>query len=332
MDTLYRQWLTLRMIPRLGRIASTEILSRLKSEYGIEPDLHTIQRDLVNLSRQFPLVRDSYRPAGWSWLKDAAAFDIPNMDPVAALTFKLAEQHIGQMLPHGVLTALKPYIKTADERLKQTSESNLTRWPDKVKVVSRSLAIIPPHVPEEISEAVYTALLKERRFTAKYRRIGGKSKEHEVNPLGMVFVEGLTYLVASLNEHTEPVLLLLHRIKSVMLLDKAATPPDGFKLEEYIARELKFPLGGKIGIRVLFDRSSDIQRLEEAPVALDQSISRREDGRFELTATIEDSMQLRWWLEGYGERVEVLEPEALREEFANMARLLAQRYSLDKGT
>lgn len=325
-DTLYRQWLMLRMIPRRGRIATTDILGRLKSEHGIEPDIRTVQRNLNDLSRQFPLIRDSNRPAGWSWSQDAAAFDIPNMDPVAALTFKLAEVHISRMLPQGVLTALKPYIKTADERLKQTKESNLSRWPDKVKVVSRNLAIIPPQVPEEISETIYRALLEEKRFTAKYRTASGKNKEHEVNPLGLAFVDGLTYLIASLNEHLDPVLLLLHRVISVTLLDKAATSQEGFDLEEYIARELKFPVGGKICLKVLFSIASDVQRLTEAPISLDQAIGKRKDGSFELTATIEDTMQLRWWLHGFGDRVEVLAPESLREEFSALAKRLAERY------
>jgi len=34
MDTLYRHLLILRMIPRRGRISATEILERLKSNYG----------------------------------------------------------------------------------------------------------------------------------------------------------------------------------------------------------------------------------------------------------------------------------------------------------
>jgi predicted DNA-binding transcriptional regulator YafY len=327
MDTLYRHWLILRMIPRNRRIATTEILSRLQSEYGIETTLRTIQRDLNDLARsEFPLECDDNRPAGWSWRKDAAAFDIPNMDIVTALTFKLAEKHISRMLPQGVLTALKPYIKTAHERLKQTSESTLSRWPDKVKVVSRNLNMIPPTVPEEISSAVYSALLEERRFTARYRTVSGKNKDHEVNPLGMAFVDGLTYLIASLNEHIDPVLLLLHRIKSVTLLDKAATSPDGFDLDEYIAKELKFPVGGDICLKVSFSNASDVQRVAEAPIAQDQAIDKREDGSFELSATIENTMQLHWWLRGFGDRVEVLAPEALREEFANLAQRLADQY------
>lgn len=332
METIYRQWLILRMFSRHRRISTKDILDRLQSDDGVAPDIRTIQRDLNELSRLFPLSRDNNRPAGWSWSKDAAAFDIPNMDPVAALTFKLAEKHVGQMLPHGVLTALKPYIKSADERLKQCSDSSLSRWPDKVKVVSRNLAIIPPQVPEEISESVYTALLEERRFIAKYRTVGGKNKEHEVNPLGMVFVEGLTYLVASLNEHADPVLLLLHRIKNVILLDKTVTLPQGFNLDDYIAREMKFPLGGKICLRVRFERAADIQRLAEAPIAANQTIDGREDGSFEVTATVDDSLQLRWWLRGFGDRVEVHAPQALRQEFAELAQRLGERYKISHQT
>ena len=129
MDTLYRHWLILRMIPRRTRISTTEIRERLKSEYGIETTLRTVQRDLITLeASEFPLECDDNRPAGWCWRKDAPSFDIPNMDPVTALTFKLAEKHITRMMPHGVISALKPYIKAAEERLKLTKESTLSRY------------------------------------------------------------------------------------------------------------------------------------------------------------------------------------------------------------
>ena len=242
MDTLYRQWLTLRMIPHRGRIGTNEIRNRLLSEYGIETTLRTIQRDLISLSRNHSLVSDEEHHAGWCWSKDAAAFDIPNMDPVTALTFKLAETYLSRMMPHGVLTALDPYFKTAGTRLQQTKTSSLSSWPDKVRVVSRNLATISPIISEQISDEVYRALLEERRFRARYQTVGEKTKEHEVNPLGMVFVEGLTYLVVTLNSHIEPVLILLHRLLSVTLLETAVTVPDGFNLDIYVAKEFSFPL------------------------------------------------------------------------------------------
>jgi predicted DNA-binding transcriptional regulator YafY len=328
MDTLYRHWLILRMIPRRTRISTNEIRERLIGEYGIETTLRTIQRDLITLeASEFPLECDSNRPAGWRWRQDAPTFDIPNMDPVTALTFKLAEKHITRMMPHGVISALKPYINAADERLKLTTESSLSRWPQKVRVVSRNLTMIPPMVSEDISDAVYLALLEERRFKSEYNTVTGRKKTYEVNPLGLAFVDGLTYLIASLNEHQEPVLLLLHRIKKIELLNIPVTVPTGFDLDAYIARELTFPVGGEIRLVVHFSVKADIQRLEETPISADQKICARNDDVFELTATVEDTLQLHWWLRGYGARVEIIKPESLRQEFAEMVQALAVRYA-----
>ena len=327
MDALYRHWLILRMIPRRGRIATTDILGRLQTEYSIETTLRTIQRDLLALEAgEFPLECDGNRPAGWSWRKDAASFDIPNMDPVTALTFKLAEQYLRKMLPAGVLTALEPYVRTANERLKLTTESSLAKWPDKVRVMSRNLATMAPKIEQDIAEGVYRSLLEERRFKACYRNVGGKSREYEVNPLGLVFVEGLVYLIASLNEHTAPVMLLMHRIRAFEPLDKPAVIPPGFVLDEYMQQELIFPVGGEIRLKVLFDNKTDVQRLAEAPIAPDQLINARNDGKFEVSATIMDTLQLHWWLRGFGVRVEVLEPASLRAEFAQLSQKIAEMY------
>lgn len=326
MDTLYRQWLILRMIPRRSRIATLTILGRLSSEYGIETTLRTIQRDLNALEEnRFPLECDNNRPAGWSWRKDAPNFDLPNMDPVTALTFKLAEKYLTRILPQGTLSALQPYIRSADERLK-SSESSLARWPEKIRVVSRNLAMIPPVVPEEISAAVSIAVLEERRFTASYRTVTGSLKRYEVNPLGLVFVDGMTYLVASLNQHETPALLLLHRIQSLKMLEVPATALSRFNLDDYVATEFSFAVGEEIQLKVVFSRQTDMQRLKEAPLATDQSIVIREDGRFEVTATVTDSRQLRWWLRGFGDRVEVLAPEFLRADFKALAEKMGELY------
>lgn len=330
MDTLYRHWLILRMIPRKTRISSSEIRSRLQSGYGIETTLRTIQRDLITLeASEFPLECDDNRPSGWSWRKDAPAFDIPNMDPVTALTFKLTEQYLSKMFPQGSLTALRPYIASAEERLKHT-ESMLSTWPNKVRIMSRNLTTIPPVVSSEISDIVYTAVLEEKRFKATYRTVARKVKTYEVNPLGLTFVDGLTYLIASLNEHVDPILLLLHRILSIELLSKPVSIPDGFCLDEWVSELLTFPVGDTIKLKLRFTSSTDIQRLEESSLSRDQKIDQLSEGNYELTASMEDTKQLRWWLHGFGARVEVLEPENLRQEFILLAKQYTELYGKER--
>ena len=330
MSALYRQWLILKMFPPRGKVSTTTIRDRLISEYGIETSLRTIQRDLVSLeSNEFPLDCDYNNPAGWSWRKDAPAFGISNMDPVTALTFKLAEKHLERMFPRGTMAVLDPYFKAANERIKITSESTLSRWPDKVKVVSRNLPMIYPQIADDIMDKVYMAVLEELRFKAQYRTATGRVKEYDVNPLGMAFVEGLTYLIATLNEHGDPVLLLLHRILDVKPTDIPATVPEGFDLEEY-TRELSFPIGDDIKLKVLFYDQADIDRLRETPISEDQKITEKKEC-WQLQATIGNSYQLRWWLRGYSERVEVLGPKSLRQEFADAASATAKRYTETHG-
>lgn len=313
MNALYRQWLILKMFPPRGKVSTTTLRDKLASEYGIETSLRTIQRDLVSLEHnEFPLDCDGNNPAGWSWRKDAPAFGISNMDPVTALTFTLAEKHLERLFPRGAMSVLEPYFKAANDRMKQTDESSLSHWPDKIRVVSRNLARMYPQIAEEIREKVYKAVLEERRFGATYRTLGGNVKEYDVNPLGMAFVEGLTYLIATLNKYEDPVLLLLHRILEVRPTDVPVTIPQDFDLDEYVDEELKFPIGDDIKLKALFSDKSDVERLRETPVSEDQTITEK-DGGWLLQATVGNSHQLRWWLRGYGERVAVTAPKELRD-------------------
>lgn len=330
MSALYRQWLILKMFPHRGKISTTTIHDRLINEYGIGTSLRTIQRDLISLeTNEFPLECDNNNPAGWSWRKDAPAFGINNMDPVTVLTFKLAEQHLSRMFPRGAMVALDPYFRAANERIKLTSESSLSHWPDKIKIASRSLPMIYPRIADDIMDTVYTAVLERTRFRATYRNAGGETNEFEVNPLGMVLVEGLTYLVATLNKYENPVLLLLHRMIDVSPKDIPISVPDDFDLDEY-TRELTFPVGDDIKLKAVFYDRHDIERLKETPVSADQIITAKKVG-WQLQATIGNSYQLRWWLRGYGEMVEVIEPKSLRQEFAEAALATARHYSQKAG-
>lgn len=324
---LTRLLLVLRMVPRRGRISTTDILSRLKTEYDIEIDLRTVQRDLVDLSRLYPLVSDEKRPAGWSWSKDALSFDLPIMDPLAALAFRLVRDSMTRMLPRAALAGLDSYFRTADDRLKKLPDSRLSDWPDKVRVVSRSLTLEAPEVDESILDSLYEALQQELCFELEYRTRTGKGKKYIANPLGLVFVDNLIYLVATLNDHGDLKQLLAHRMKSIKLLpDKPVIVPQGFKLQGYIdSGEFGYPLGGMIKLKALFEKGA-APYLYETKLAADQKLTETAEAKVLLEASVRDDVQLHWWLKGFGERVEILEPADLRNEFSILAAQMAAKY------
>jgi predicted DNA-binding transcriptional regulator YafY len=240
----------------------------------------------------------------------------------------MVEQHLAPLLPRSAFRSIEPYLTRAGKVLDRLSENRLRSWPQKVRVVPRGQPLLAPEVKEEVLEAVCKALLEGRRLRAKYRKKGEpEAKEYEMNPLGLVFQDRVIYLVATLWDYENPLLLLLHRFESAELLEKPCTPPPGFDLEAYSESELHFPEGEKpLRLEAIFDAGA-AAHLSETPLSEDQRMTEMSDGRVLVKAMVADTAQLRWWLLGFGDRVEVRKPKRLREEFRAISRSLFDLYA-----
>jgi predicted DNA-binding transcriptional regulator YafY len=105
------------------------------------------------------------------------------------------------------------------------------------------------------------------------------------------------------------------------------TPPQGFSLQEYLnSGEFSYRQSDEritLKLRMAEDRAL---HLKETRLHPDQAWADVGNGTVEITAQVHDSLQLRFWLNGFGADVEVLEPLEFREEFAEQARELARCY------
>lgn len=330
-DTLLRQWAMLRLIPRSPRSIGTRELKARLEEQGFAVELRTIQRDLGKLSRMFPLTEEANGKAlRWSWMAEAAPLDIPGMDPPTALAFQLAAAYLRPLLPPTTLAHLEPHIRRAQEVLAGTRGTQFSLWPDKVCPIVRGPFLQQPAILTSVQEAVYQALLADRQLTVVYRsKAAATAKTYEVHPLGLVFRDGVVYLVCTVKDYEDIRHLALHRIASAKVLDQPAHRPAQFTLSRYVKEEqfFSYPVQGQpIRLEVLFERAAAVH-LFERPLARDQQLIPKKDGRILLRATVRDTLELRWWLRGFGDQVEVLAPESWRNEFATMAQRLAKQYS-----
>ena len=98
-------------------------------------------------------------------------------------------------------------------------------------------------------------------------------------------------------------------------------------MDQYIEEQrIGFLLSNKpINIEVLFEASSGFH-LTETPISKNQQLIQLKSGKFLLKASLANTEQLRWWLLGFGNRVEVLKPKSLRNEFAEIAKGLSKIY------
>lgn len=330
-DTIFRQWHMLRLIPRYpGSVGTRELKDKLEREEGFTIDIRTIQRDLEKLSGIFPLTSEADGKAmRWFWMKNAALFDIPGMDQQTALAFRLASAYLTPLLPLATVNHLQPHFQRAKEILEPKRGAGLSLWPDKVCPIVRGPDLLTPEIKPEVQEVVTQALLQNRQAAVTYRsKEAEQAKSYSVHPLGLVFRDGIVYLVCTVKDYPDIRHLALHRMTSAELQDAPSRRPAGFTLERYVKKEkfFAYPLNGTlVQLEVLFEKDAAFH-LSERTLAKDQRLIPQEDGRVLLQATVRDTLELRWWLLGFGDKIEVVGPKALREEFKLISRRMAARY------
>lgn len=298
-----------KLIPRAreGKIDAVTLRARLAA-MGFDVDLRTIQRDLLAMAAEEPLCSDDARPKGWWWSKDAQTELFPPMDPQMALSFKLIEAHLKPLLPVATLEALAPWFEQAGQILKHRG-APLQRWQDKVVVVPRGQALLPPKIRPACQEAVYDAVLRERQLEITYEMRGeGRTKRYLLHPMGLVLKAPVTYLIATCWHYDEPKQFALHRIVKAKVLDEAARVPEGVSLKAYLEDgEMDLRVGPPIRLAARF-AAGTAQHLAETPLSKDQTMESLPDGWVRITATVQDTMALRWWLRGFGPHVEIETP------------------------
>ena len=314
METLLRQWAMLRLIPRHPRRIDSGTLQSALQKLGYDMTLRTIQRDLNKLSAVLPLVSDQSKPQGWWWEADAELLEIPGLDPQAALVFKMAEQYLAQVMPQSTHAALGPWFRAANGVLLNQSGGTGV-WLDKIRIIPRGQPLLPPVVDADVQAIVVQSVFDGKRIAITYTPHGAlEPKEYEVNPLALVQRDQLLYIVCTLWDYQNPMLLVMHRIRSAEVLEKPSQWPEGFELDEYIREGgLGYRVGPPITLIAELDPSIAAILLE-TPLSSDQVLRNLGTADVHLTASVADTKELRAWLRGFGHLIRVLEPPSLLEQ------------------
>jgi predicted DNA-binding transcriptional regulator YafY len=323
-DTLLRQWVMLGQIPSGRGIDTPTLVTRLAvAGYAVTP--RTVQRDLEKLSEVFALsCDDTSKPYRWSFAPGARAFSLPGMSPAVALVMRMAEAHLGSVLPARARQSLSPYLSQADAVLVAAGWD----WAERVRVLPAGPRAMAPLVPADVLEAVAEAMTARRRLRLDYRKRGSESTATwEVTPVGLVLRAPALYLVAAPEERL--LQFAFHRIVSAEVIDEPTESRSTLELDAYIGTEFGYRLRpDPILLQLRVGEFSEPEVLEK-PLALDQRVKRDTDGALLVEATVHDTMDLRSFLLSLGSDVEVLSPRDLREEIANELREALHAYQAD---
>ncbi len=177
----------LDMIPKVGKISTSEIRNRL-AEMGHERNLRSIQRQLEILSTQFQIERDdSSKPYGYKWRQDAKGLSIPGLTTHESLLLNLAEKYLRNLLPASLTQAMDGFFSQARRNLFSGSDALSERkWLNKVNIVNPTVKLLPAEISESVLKTIGQALFSETWLEIEFINREAKQKIHRVMPLGLV--------------------------------------------------------------------------------------------------------------------------------------------------
>ena len=330
-ETSIRLIKLLTYIPKYPAKRSLSNFKEHLESLGYKVTDRTIQRDLLKLEKYFPLLCDDRNPPyGWSWQEDAKEINLSAMDKVEALSLSLAEKYLEPLMPIENYERIRNLFDRANNTLESSEQSQLKKWRDRVRVLPQSQRLEPPLINQEVQSNIYDALLNGEQLDVQYLKANSKlAKKRTVNPLGIVLMGIVHRLICTMDPDFKIIRHLpLHRFKTANANGETSIEPENFDIDDYLDKEsLSFlRTEKKIKIELLF-RGNTGFHLSETPVSKDQKYKEEKNGKIRISGIVADTEQLRWWILGFGENVEVIKPKALRDEIALRVKLVNAIYN-----
>ena len=312
--TLARQWELLKLLPSHKPGKTSRDLCESLEAAGHVVSKRTVERDLMELSRIFPICSNEIsRPYGWYW-KPGARVDFPGIALTEAVSLGLLEDLLRQLIPPAFVGALEGRFSEAREKLKALPQNAYAKWADLVRYIPPGMPFLPPSISASVLSAVQDALLHRCQLKVRYTGPGAAApKELVLHPVALIQQGARSYLLASTFDYENLRQYAVQRIQTAEVLAEKVKRPKGFSLDTYLAKGGgQFGSGKGITLKAyLTDELATI--LRETAISPDQKITTR-GGKNTLTATVKDSWQLHFWVLSQGPDITIVEPTSLRKD------------------
>lgn len=180
-------------------------------------------------------------------------------------------------------------------------------------------------VPDAIMTEVRRAVFAGHKLRIRYAALDQAPKWRTVDPIGLVTVRGLGYLLATRSGADRT--YRLSRILAAAELDEPAQRPDGVDLDQaWRERSSAFRTGGDqvtVLARVNPERRQD---LVDTALAAHSEEAEEANGWIRMEVSFQDSRHAQWALWQLATNAEVLAPQWLRTIIGDRAAAIVARY------
>jgi len=146
-----------------------------------------------------------------------------------------------------------------------------------------------------------------------------------LRPYWLLFSERAWYVIGRSSQHGEVRTFKLGRFKRLDPVDGRFTRPKGLSLEKHLGNAWRLIRGQTYKVHLKFSPLVS-PNVAEVNWHRTQQVAWDEDGCVHFRATVDGLSEIVWWVLGYGDQVEVVEPAALRRRVADTARRMLDMY------
>ena len=208
--------------------------------------------------------------------------------------------------------------------------------PEQFVSVSDTVRLTPIQPPDPtIQGEILRALRQQRVLKAIYRKPGQEvSPDRFLHPLGVLLRGPQQYLIAYDEiglgkERPTAKMFMINRLEDAAVLDEPSRVPAGITVADLVREEGMADFVSDPSLVTVKLRVWDyvLRLLQDNQIAPNQTFTMEEEGESAIvTAKVMQSGTLYRWLLGFGDKVEILQPESLRRAIAWQAYSVTDYY------
>jgi len=292
-------------------------LDELAEELGVSK--RTVYRDLKALESTYlvPITGDGGRRIAEGHFLPPIRFAIPEVVAIF-LAARLMLAYSRKRDPN-IVTAFSKLNSVVQPPLRDEIEKTM-QWLERQPVDEGYL-----HTMATLAQAWAT----RRRVRITYQALDAEeATERDIDPY---FIEPAaaghsTYVIALCHRHQEIRVFKVERITDIRITTETYEVPDDFDANAFLAPAMGIVVTEDVET-VSLRFSPDVARLVEETIwHPSQRVERQSDGSAIVTLRVADTIELQSWVMGWGEKVEVLEPQRLRQDIIATAEAMMELY------
>lgn len=191
---------------------------------------------------------------------------------------------------------------------------------------------LEPAHPLENHRTTYDTLLaaiaKRRCVRVSYQPPAGEALfRTKLSPYRLFFSRRSWYVIGRSSLHRSKRTFHLGRIAHIETLEDGFTIPKGFSLERHLRNAWHMiPESGRDQNVVIHFDPLVADNVAEVVWHKTQRTRYNDDGSLRFEVTVSGLREISWWILGYADQAEVIEPPELRKMIADRAKKLVKRY------